>query len=130
MLSNLKLAPINKLEEQESYCIIKWEDTKKIEIIARKYILLPPSKDPEDNVSYLIDINDEKRLGRVLVHGTKEHCESILQEFLLHEPKSQDKGLVKEKISQNIVREIPIEIRNKKQQPISDEPLNEKCRVN
>ncbi|CAF4347108.1 unnamed protein product, partial [Rotaria sordida] len=23
---------------------------------------------------------------------TKEHCESILQEFLLHEPKSQDKG--------------------------------------
>ncbi|CAF1165609.1 unnamed protein product [Rotaria sordida] len=45
--------------------------------------------------------------------------------------KGKMQGLIKEKISQNIVREIPIEIRNKKeQQPISDEPLNEKCQVN
>ncbi|CAF3986723.1 unnamed protein product [Rotaria sordida] len=93
MLANLKEALISVLEKQqfqEPYCIIKWLDTRKIGIVAQKSVFLPSSIDVEDNASYLIDINGEKRLGKILVHGTKEHCESILQEFTSHEPKRQD----------------------------------------
>ncbi|CAF1074873.1 unnamed protein product [Rotaria sordida] len=72
MLANLKEALISVLEKQqfqEPYCIIKWLDTRKIGIVAQKSVFLPSSIDVEDNASYLIDINGEKRLGKILVHG-------------------------------------------------------------
>ncbi|CAF1326333.1 unnamed protein product [Rotaria sordida] len=92
MFQHLKNALVDKLEEQrvqERYCTIKWEDTRKIEIIEQKYIRLRPLQDLEDNVTYEIYIDGVKRHGTVLAHGTKQHCEFILNKSSPHESKHQ-----------------------------------------
>ncbi|CAF1280001.1 unnamed protein product [Rotaria sp. Silwood1] len=105
MFSHLTEALVNKLEEQrakEPCCIIKWEDTKKIEIIAQTYIRLSPSQDPEDDVTYAIDMDGEKRYGTVLAHGTKEYCESILHKFSPGESKRQIENFSSENNSEHM----------------------------
>ncbi|CAF4032219.1 unnamed protein product, partial [Rotaria sordida] len=71
MFQHLKNALVDKLDEQrtqERYCTIKWEGTRKIEIIEQKYIRLRPLQDLEDNVTYEIYIDGVKRHGTVLAH--------------------------------------------------------------
>ncbi|CAF2639110.1 unnamed protein product [Rotaria sp. Silwood2] len=105
MLKHLKDALVDKLDEQrtqERYCTIKWEDTRKIEVILQKYVRLPPSQDPEDNVTYAIDIDGTKRYGKVLAHGTKQHCEFIQYKLSPQEAKHQVKDVSSEKCSEHI----------------------------
>ncbi|CAF4639258.1 unnamed protein product [Rotaria sp. Silwood1] len=116
MLNHLKEALVNKLEEQrahEPYCVIKWEDTRKIEVVAQKYIRLPPSQDPEDKVTYTIDIDGERHRGTVIAHGTKEYCESILRKSSPHDPKRQDEGKSSKYIDDLLMMSILAKLLNK-----------------
>ncbi|CAF3921731.1 unnamed protein product [Rotaria sp. Silwood1] len=92
MLQHLKNALVDKLEEQreqEPHCTVKWEDTRRIEVIPQKYIRLSPLQEPEDKVTYTIVIDGVKRHGKVLAHGTKEYCESIQQKLSPQKSKRQ-----------------------------------------
>jgi hypothetical protein len=67
--NNFSYFHLDEQREQEPHCTIQWTDTKKVEVIAQKYIRLPPSQDPEINVTYNIVIDGVRRHGTVLAAG-------------------------------------------------------------
>jgi hypothetical protein len=64
-----------ELEQQRAdnaYCLIKWSDTKRLEIIQQNCIRLQDSEVLRKNVTYTIFLDNVRRHGTVLAMGTSQ----------------------------------------------------------
>lgn len=67
---SLSIIQIDQIRDGDnSFCTVRWSDTKLYEIIPQEYLRLPPSEQIQIEVTYTIVIHGTKRYATILAFG-------------------------------------------------------------